>query len=103
MSFAQACNNGFYYTIQYSVDDYGYRFEINMLVIGCLEFVSCFFTNFFCHKMKRKMWIVILMILSGSFGLLVEITDNQLVDIIFLGISRLFNTVGFALFGLISS
>ena len=49
------------------------------------------------------MWIVILMILSGSFGLLVEITDNQLVDIIFLGISRLFNTVGFALFGLISS
>jgi len=49
------------------------------------------------------MWIVILMILSGGFGLLVEITDNQLVDIIFLGTSRLFNTVGFALFGLISS
>ena len=49
------------------------------------------------------MWIVILMILSGAFGLLVQITDNQLVDIIFLGVSRLFNTVGFALFGLISS
>lgn len=103
LSFAQACNNGFYYTIQYSVDDYGYRFEINMLVIGCLEFCSCFFTNFFCHQMKRKFWIVVLMLLSGVFGLLVEVTDNQLTDIIFLGISRLFNTVGFALFGLISS
>ena len=53
--------------------------------------------------MKRKFWIVILMILSGIFGLLVEVTDNQLTDIIFLGCSRLFNTVGFALFSLISS
>lgn len=43
------------------------------------------------------------MILSGGFGILVEVTDNQLTDIIFLGFSRLFNTVGFALFGLIST
>ena len=103
LSVAQACNNGFYYTIQYSVDDYGYRFETNMLVIGSLEFVSCFFTNFFCSKMKRKMWIVVLMLLSGGFGLLVEVTDDKFTDIVFLGISRVFNTVGFALFGLISS
>lgn len=53
--------------------------------------------------MKRKLWIVILMILSGVFGVLVQVTDNQFTDIVFLGISRLFNTVGFALFGLISS
>ena len=53
--------------------------------------------------MKRKFWIIILMLLSGAFGLLVEVTDNQLADIIFLGISRLFNTVGFTLFSLISS
>lgn len=26
LSFAQICNNGFYYTIQFSLNDYGYRF-----------------------------------------------------------------------------
>ena len=36
LSLAQICNNGFYYTIQFSIDDYGYRFETNMLVIGCI-------------------------------------------------------------------
>lgn len=36
LSLAQAFNNGFYYTVQYSLNDYGYRFEVNMLVIGCL-------------------------------------------------------------------
>jgi len=74
-----------------------------MLVIGCLEFCSCFFTNFFCHRMKRKFWIIVLMILSGGFGILVEFSDNQIVDLLLIGVSRLFNTVGFALFSLISS
>lgn len=103
LSVAQACNNGFYYTIQYSIDDYGYRFEVNMLVIGCLEFFSCFFTNFFCHKMKRRFWIVVLMILSGIFGILVQFSQSRFMDIALIGTSRLFNTVGFALFSLISS
>ncbi len=43
------------------------------------------------------------MILSGGFGLLVQTSDDKTVDIVFLALSRLFNTVGFALFGLISS
>jgi hypothetical protein len=53
--------------------------------------------------MKRKLWIVILMILSGSFGILVEFTDSQIADLLLIGAGRLFNTVGFALFSLISS
>jgi hypothetical protein len=53
--------------------------------------------------MKRKFWIIVLMILSGGFGLLVQISGNKTLDIVFLSFSRLFNTVGFALFGLISS
>ena len=43
------------------------------------------------------------MLLSGGFGLLVQVTNSKVGDIILLGISRLCNTVGFALFGLISS
>jgi hypothetical protein len=98
LSLAQACNNGFYYTVQYSLDDYGYRFEVNMLVIGCLEFLSCFFTNFFCHRMKRRLWIVVLMLLSGAFGVCVEFSNSQAGDLVLIGCSRLLNTVAFALF-----
>jgi hypothetical protein len=103
LSLAQACNNGFYYTVQYSLDDYGYRFEVNMLVIGCLEFLSCFFTNFFCHRMKRRLWIVVLMLLSGAFGVCVEFSNSQAGDLVLIGCSRLLNTVAFALFSLISA
>ncbi len=103
LSLAQVCNNGFYYTVQYSIDDYGYRFELNMLVIGCLEFGSCFFTNFFCHKMKRKLWIIVLMILSGTLGVCVQFSNSQIGDLVLIGVSRLFNTVAFALFSLISA
>jgi hypothetical protein len=53
--------------------------------------------------MKRKFWIVLLMIASGCGGMLVQFTDNQVADLIFLGISRVFNTVAFGLFGLISA
>ena len=74
-----------------------------MLVIGCLEFMSCFFTNFFCHKMKRKTWIVILMILSGILGVCIEFSKMEIADLVLIGFSRLFNTVGFALFSLITS
>lgn len=44
------------------------------------------------------------MTLSGCFGLLVQLTGgNETIDLIFIGASRLFNTVGFALFSLISA
>lgn len=53
--------------------------------------------------MKRRFWIVVLMILSGVFGVCVQFSDSQAVDLVLIGISRLFNTVGFALFSLISA
>lgn len=43
------------------------------------------------------------MILSGVFGVCVEFIDSEIGDLIMIGISRLFNTVGFALFSLISA
>lgn len=44
------------------------------------------------------------MILSGSMGLLIQFTDtSSVVELIFMGASRLFNTVAFALFSLICS
>jgi hypothetical protein len=53
--------------------------------------------------MKRKLWIIVLMLLSGVFGILVQFSDNKNVDLLLIGASRLFNTVGFALFSLISA
>lgn len=53
--------------------------------------------------MKRKLWIIVLMMLSGGLGVCVQFSPSQLGDIILIGISRLFNTVAFALFSLISA
>jgi hypothetical protein len=53
--------------------------------------------------MKRKTWIVILMIISGALGICVQFSNSKIADIILIGCSRLFNTVGFAFFSLITS
>jgi hypothetical protein len=53
--------------------------------------------------MKRRFWIVVLMILSGILGVCVEFTDSQVGALLLIGGSRLLNTVGFALFSLISA
>lgn len=44
------------------------------------------------------------MVLSGAMGLLIQFTDSaSIIEIIFLGASRVFNTIAFALFSLICS
>lgn len=53
--------------------------------------------------MKRKFWIILLMLISGTLGICVQFSKTQFGDIILIGISRLFNTVAFALFSLISA
>jgi hypothetical protein len=45
LSFAQICNNGMYYITQYSVNQIGSTFQMNMLIIGALEFVAYFITS----------------------------------------------------------
>lgn len=75
-----------------------------MLIIGTLEFISCLITNHYCDKMYRKRWIMIFMVLSGSVGLLIQFTTTKsYFEISLIGISRLFNTFGFALFSLITT
>lgn len=75
-----------------------------MLVIGCLELGSCLVTNFYCDKMMRKRWIIIFMCLSGAMGVLIQlVSPGQILEIVMLGVSRVFNTVAFALFSLICS
>lgn len=43
------------------------------------------------------------MIISGTLGICVQFADSQIGDLILIGSSRLFNTVAFALFSLISA
>ena len=44
------------------------------------------------------------MVLSGAIGLVVELTvETSVLEIILIGLSRLFNTFGFALFSLITT
>lgn len=45
LSLAQICNNGMYYITQYSINQIGSTFEMNMLIIGALEFVAYFITS----------------------------------------------------------
>jgi len=72
LSLAQICNNGMYYITQYSINQIGSTFEMNMLIIGALEFVAYFITNIYCHKMKRKRWLIFFMLLSGAIGILFQ-------------------------------
>jgi len=43
------------------------------------------------------------MIISGMLGISVQFSQSKTVDLVLIGGSRLFNTVGFALFSLITS
>ena len=53
--------------------------------------------------MKRKLWIVILMLISGGCGIIIQFFDTEIVELSFIGVSRLSNTVAFSLFSLISA
>jgi predicted MFS family arabinose efflux permease len=85
------------------MDDYGFRFETNMLVVGLLEFVSCILINFFCHRIQRRLCLMVLMFLSALFSLLVQTTDQRFLELSLIGGSRLFNSMGFAVFNLLTS
>lgn len=75
-----------------------------MLAIGTIELISCLVTNHYCKRMPRKLWIILVMCVSGAFGVLVQLTGaTEALELVFIGLSRLLNTVGFALFSLICS
>ena len=40
LSIGQICNNGMYYITQFSINQIGQTFELNMLLIGCLELLG---------------------------------------------------------------
>jgi hypothetical protein len=104
LSFAQVCNNGLYYATQYSITELGESFQFNMLIIGFLELGTCLAANYFCDKMQRKRWIMIMMALSGGIGLFIQFTTQKSeIELILIGISRIFNTFVFTLFSLITT
>ena len=112
LSIAQICNNGMYYITQFSITQIGSTFEMNMLIIGALEFVAYFITNIYCHKMKRKRWLIFFMLISSAIGILFQFVlrkeDKQwdadrYIETVFIGISRLANTFCFGLYSLITT
>lgn len=91
ISLFEITTNMFYYGTQYSMEDIGSNFGVNMLIIGCLEFVAYFSSSFFVHKLKRKRSMIILNLISGGLCALFifsAIRNSKTLQIIIVPFSR---------------
>lgn len=108
LSIGQICNNGMYYITQFSINYIGDTFEMNMLIIGGLELIAYIITStttpntdLFCQRMRRKLWLIVFLGLSGTIGILFQFVfknetsgwnPERIVETVFIAVSRLANS-----------
>lgn len=92
------CNTGLICIIQFSLGDYGYGFQINMLVIGAAEFIGCLITNFFIVKLKRKPTIIISLFTTAALGIVDQFISSQPADLVIISLIRFLTLMNISLF-----
>ena len=94
--------NMYYYCIQFSLDDLGFNFGIDILLAGTAETLGyfCISTHFkdidlFINKVKRRQGLLVVNIASFIFGVLYAfdfISKNLIVASIFICLCRFVNS-----------
>jgi hypothetical protein len=90
----------FYYRTQFTLDKYGVSLQLNTIIVGACEFLTCAACAFTINKLNRKRSLLVIFVLLLGLFIALNLLSDRKIQTSIEGVMRVLDCIALAILGI---